>query len=184
MTWQRKQFEAVFPDLLNLISGAVSSGDTLNNAIIFAGGLQEGFVGQAFYQMGLQMAAGQPADEVLLRACHRFPYPHFLFFTLAIRANISRGGQLKTILQTLSVVMFNGRVLEKKKASMTAESRLSAKIVGAIPLVFFVIMKVFIPEDFDFVVFNLEGRGIFYYVLGSELLGAFIIWKLMRGTVG
>ncbi|CAM3513715.1 type II secretion system F family protein [Parendozoicomonas haliclonae] len=180
--WKKRQFEAGFADALNLIAGAVSTGETLNNAISYAGQTLEGIVGHAFRRMGQEMAVGQPADEVLMRACQRFPYPQFLFFALAVRANISRGGQLNDVLKSLSRVMFNSRSLDKKKMAMTAEARLSAKIVGAIPLIFLVIMKVIMPLDFDYVMFNPEGKPILYYVLGSELLGAAIIWKLMRGV--
>ena len=178
--WRRRQFEEGFPSALKLIAGAISTGETLNNAIIYTGQTVDGLVGQTFRQMGQELAMGQPANEVFERARQRCPYPQFLFFTLALRATVHRGGQLKALLHNLNRVMSNGQTIAKKKLAMTAEARLSAKIVGAIPIIFLIIMRIFMPRDFDFICNHPSGKIILYYAIGSEILGMVIIWQLMR----
>ena len=78
--------------------------------------------------------------------------------------------------------MFESRSLEKKKNSLTAESRMSAKILGALPIGFLFVLKFISPEDFDFVMFQEEGRPIFYYLICSEFIGFFIIWRIIKGV--
>ena len=167
--WRHRQFEEGFPSALKLIAGAIYTGQTV-----------DGLVGQTFRQMGQELAMGQPANEVFERARQRCPYPQFLFFTLALRATVHRGGQLKALLHNLNRVMSNGQTIAKKKLAMTAEARLSAKIVGAIPIIFLIIMRIFMPRDFDFICNHPSGKIIFYYAIGSEILGMVIIWQLMR----
>lgn len=182
--YERKKFDASFPNALNMLAGAVSSGESLMHAIIFVGNSLEGLVGQEFKTMGQRLSMGQTPDEVLRKSCLRFPYPPFYFFVITLRANINRGGQLKEIIGNLNRVMFNAEALNKKKAAMTSEARMSAKIVAAIPFIFLFMMQYMNPDNFDFVMNQEAGRLILYYVLASEFIGLSIIWGLMRRIQG
>ncbi|MCL6268523.1 type II secretion system F family protein [Sansalvadorimonas sp. 2012CJ34-2] len=180
--YDRKVFEVSFPNALNLLNGAVSSGESLMHSIIYVGNSMEGAVGREFKLMGQRLRLGQPAEKVLSQSCHRFPYAPFYFFTITLRANINRGGQLKEIIKRLNQVMFNSRAIEKKKGAMTAEARMSVKIVAAIPFFFMGFMYLMSPENFHFVFYDPAGKIILYYVLASEVIGITIIWLLMRKT--
>ena len=182
--YEQKQFNAEFPNALNMLSGAVSSGESLMQAIIFVGDSLHGVVGKEFKLMGQRLTVGQTPDEVLRKSCRRFPYSPFYFFVITLRANISRGGQLKEIIRNLNQVMFNSEALNKKKKALTSEARASAKIVASIPICFLVLMKYMSPENYDFVMYQEAGRPILYYVLISETIGLGIIWLLMKRVRG
>ncbi|MGY0217797.1 type II secretion system F family protein [Endozoicomonadaceae bacterium StTr2] len=178
--YEKKQFEMSFPDALNLLSGAVSSGEGLMQAIIFVGDSMEGMVGKEFKLMGQRLSVGQSPEDVLNQSCVRFPYPSFYFFAIALRANISRGGKLKEIIKRLNLVMFNNRSLEKKKRAITAEARTSAWIVACIPVIFMFTMQYLNPDSFDFIMHDDEGRPVLYYTIISETVGFASIYLLMR----
>ncbi|AMO55929.1 hypothetical protein GZ77_07510 [Endozoicomonas montiporae] len=182
--YERKQFDASFPNALNMLSGAVSSGESLMHAIIFVGDSLQGVVGKEFKLMGQRLSMGQAPDEVLAKSCHRFPYAPFYFFVITLRANINRGGQLKEIIRNLNQVMFNSEALQKKKKALTSEARMSARIVAAIPICFLVMMKYMSPDNYDFVMNDPAGQPVFYYVLISEMIGLGIIWMLMKRVQG
>ncbi len=181
---EKRLFATSFPDALNLLTSAISSGESLMHAIVFVGDALKGSVGREFKLMGQRLSMGQNTDEVLKKSCQRFPYPPFYFFAITLRANINRGGQLKEVIRRLNRVMFNSRALDKKKSAMTSEARASAKIVAAIPFLFILLMKYMTPENFDFVMYHDAGRPVLYYVLISETLGLGIIWLLMRRVQG
>jgi tight adherence protein B len=130
--------------------------------------------------MGQRLQLGEPVDDVFQKSCRRFPYPSFYFFIICLRANIQRGGQLKEIMTRLNRMMFNARAMDKKKLAMTAEARMSVKIVAAIPFLFLFLLQYLSPENYEFVMFHPSGRPILYYVLMSEFIGISIIWALMR----
>ncbi len=71
---------------------------------------------------------------------------------------------------------------DKKKMAMTSEARISAKIVAVIPLAFCGLLSVISPDKLDFILYDPDGRGILYYVVGSEFLGLAVIWLLMKGV--
>lgn len=65
---------------------------------------------------------------------------------------------------------------------MTSEARISAKVVAAIPLVFALIINQIDPGHIDFLINDSRGRIVLYYIIGSELLGLFIVWILVKGV--
>ena len=145
---QRKLFEQSFPDALNMMTSAVSAGESITHAIMYVGNTLDGDVGKEFKNMAQRMQLGENIDDVFRKATERFPYPSFYFFVICLRANIQRGGQLKDIMQRLNRMMFNARAMDKKTLSMTAEARTSVKIVAAIPFFFLVVLQYLSPENF------------------------------------
>ena len=182
VTKRRRDFENTFPDALNILMSAVTAGDSLMQAISYVGEVMHNPIGREFKLMGDRLKLGESQEVVLKRSCKNYPYSEFLFFTVTLRANIARGGQLKGVLARLIRVLVDARTLEKKKMAMTSEARISAKIVAAIPLIFMIILSQINPSNVDFVLHDPEGRVVLFYVLGSELIGLFIVWLLVRGV--
>ena len=182
VTKRRRDFENTFPDALNILMSAVTAGDSLMQAISYVGEVMHNPIGREFKLMGDRLKLGESPEVVLKRSCKNYPYSEFLFFTVTLRANIARGGQLKGVLARLIRVLVDARTLEKKKMAMTSEARISAKIVAAIPLIFMIILSQINPSNVDFVLHDPEGRVGLFYVLGSELIGLFIVWLLVRGV--
>ncbi|CAH6928466.1 Flp pilus assembly protein TadB [Vibrio chagasii] len=182
VTRRRRDFENTFPDALNILMSAVTAGDSLMQAISYVGEVMDNPIGREFKLMGDRLKLGESPEVVLKRSCKNYPYPEFLFFTVTLRANIARGGQLKGVLARLIRVLVDSRTLEKKKMAMTSEARISAKIVAAIPLVFMIILNYVNPDNVNYVLYDESGRVVLFYVLGSELFGLFIVWLLVRGV--
>lgn len=182
MRKRKKAFDETFPDALNIMMSAVSSGESIMQAITYVGKSLDNQIGLEFRDMGDRLKLGEPPEQVFKRACKRYPYPTFLFFIVTIRANMSRGGQLKSVMARLIRVLMDARTLDKKKAAMTSEARLSAKIVASLPFFFMVLLSYLSPKNVDFVLTDPAGRYVLYYVVGSEALGMFIIWLLIRAV--
>ncbi|MEC4725709.1 type II secretion system F family protein [Shewanella sp. D64] len=180
MQKRQRVFDNTFPDALNIMMSAVSSGESIMQAICYVGHSLDNQIGQEFRDMGDRLKLGEPPEQVFQRACKRFPYPPFLFFIVTIRANMSRGGQLKSVMARLIRVLMDARTLDKKKAAMTSEARLSAKIVASLPFFFMILLSYLSPQNLDFILTDPSGRYVLYYVVGSEVLGMFIIWLLIR----
>ena len=179
---EMNEFEDAFPDALSLLVSAVTAGDSITHAICFVGESLESDVGKEFKWMGERLRMGEPTDVVLSKACEHYPYPSFVFFVITIRANISRGGQLKQVIMNLNRIMFDARATHKKKLALTSEARVSAKIVGAIPFLFLIYMQYTMPDAYEFVMFTDAGHPFLYYLIISECIG-FVIVKLILGGV-
>ncbi|UPR55228.1 type II secretion system F family protein [Vibrio cyclitrophicus] len=179
---RRKLFTNSFPDVLNMLMSAVTAGDSLMHAIGYVGEKIDTTIGHEFKLMSERLKMGEAPEVVLDRACRHYPYPEFVFFTLALKANLARGGQLKNVLARLIRVLVDTRTLEKKKMSMTSEARVSAKIVAAIPLGFTILISQIAPHNLEILMEDPIGNWVIIYVIGSELLGLFIVWLLVKGV--
>ncbi|EAS43281.1 type II secretion system protein F [Photobacterium profundum] len=179
---RQNEFEQAFPDALNIMMSAVTAGESVMQSISYVGKTLDNKVGDLFQDMGERLKLGEPPEQVFKRASKHYPYPTFLFFVVTIRANMSRGGQLKAVMARLIRVLVDSRTLDKKKSAMTSEARLSAKIVASLPFIFMVILSFISPQNLNYVLTDPNGRYVLYYVVGSETLGLFIIWLLIRGV--
>lgn len=179
---EKAAFDTEFPDALNMLTSAISSGESLMHAILYVGKTLDGEVGKEFKIMGERLQMGESPDSVFRKSCKRFPYSAFHFFVITMRANMQRGGQLKEVMTRLNRLMFDARAVEKKKYALTSEARTSAKIVAAIPFIFLFMLQFLSPDNYEYVMFEPKGRVILYYVLVSEFIGIAIVWKLMKGV--
>lgn len=176
------KFQSNFPDALNILSGALSAGQSIVHAFEYVGKQLDNDVGYEFKFMAERLLIGEGPDEVLARSAASFPYVEYFFFASTIRINLSRGGQLKEVINRINRIMFDARAVDKKKNALTSEARSSAKIIAALPVIFLLILKFTSPENYNFVMFEEGGKPIFYYVVISELIGFFCIWMILRGV--
>jgi tight adherence protein B len=179
---REKKFKDNFPDALNILSGALSSGQSIVHAFEYVGTQLDNEVGKEFKKMSERLLIGEDPDDVLARSASTFPYVEYFFFASTIRINLSRGGQLKNVINRINRIMFEARAIEKKKNALTSEARSSAKIIAALPVVFMFILKLTSPENYQFVMFEEGGKPIFYYVLISEMIGFFLIYMILRSV--
>ncbi|WP_180913221.1 type II secretion system F family protein [Vibrio parahaemolyticus] len=179
---QAQRFKDNFPDALNILSGALSSGQSIVHAFEYVGTQLDNEVGEEFKKMSERLLIGEDPDDVLARSAASFPYVEYFFFAATIRINLSRGGQLKDVINRINRIMFEARAIEKKKNALTSEARASAKIIAALPVIFIMILKVTSPENYNFVMFEEGGKPIFNYVLVSEAIGFFFIYMILRGV--
>lgn len=176
------KFREDFPDALNILSGALSSGQSIVHAFEYVGNQLQNEVGKQFKLMAERLLMGEDPDDVLSRSAASFPYVEYFFFAATIRINLSRGGQLKEVISRINRIMFEARAIDKKKNALTSEARMSAKIIACLPVVFLLILKFTSPENYNYVMFEEGGKPIFYYVLTSEIIGFICIWFILRGV--
>ncbi|WP_391090559.1 type II secretion system F family protein [Vibrio sp. NH-UV-68] len=179
---QVAKFKTNFPDALNILSGAISSGQSIVHAFEYVGKQLDNEVGKEFKLMGERLLIGEDPDDVLQRSSVTFPYLEYFFFAATIRINLNRGGQLKEVINRINRLMFDSRAIEKKKNALTSEARASAKIIACLPVIFIIILKFTSPENYHFVMFEPGGKPILYYVLISECIGFACIWLILRGV--
>lgn len=177
---QRRYFENRFPEILSVINAAVSAGNSIHQALHRCGNSVDGHLGDTFHRIDRRLNLGEEPARVFRDAWEEYRYREFYFFVIVMLVSLERGGQLRVLIGRLSRIIINSKNMARRKAAMTSEARTSAKIVAAIPLLFFCGMKYFSPDNFDFIVHDPTGQLILYYVIASESVGMIIIWILLR----
>ncbi|MFP4126953.1 MAG: type II secretion system F family protein [Alphaproteobacteria bacterium] len=177
--WQIAFLET-FNDAIELIIRAVRSGIPVNEAIRQAGSeVNEPVMGE-FRRIADSIDLGVDMREALRQAADRVALPDFDFFVVCLVLQRETGGQLTDTLEGLTHILRRRKEIRLKVRALTAEGRMTAMIVGALPVVVAGLMYVLDPDHILRLAEPGLGRGMLYYALGSMAVGVFVINQLTR----
>lgn len=156
------RFLRAFPDTLDLVIRAVRAGVPVTYAIAAAGEQADEPVRTEFRTMGDALKLGIDVFEVLDAANARIEVPDFAFFAVCLRLQRETGGQLSETLENLATIIRARRDMQLKTKALTAEGRMTSKIIAAVP--FFILGSLYTlnPQYLD---------PLFSSELGRDLLG-------------
>lgn len=129
----KQRFLAVFPDTLDLIIRAVRAGIPAVQAICTAGVESEEPVRSTFRTMGDALLVGADVKEVLEQAAQRLQLADFSFFAVCLVLQRETGGNLAETLENLATIVRSRRDIRAKTKALTAEGRISSKIISGVP---------------------------------------------------
>jgi Flp pilus assembly protein TadB len=169
-----------FNDAIDLIIRAVRSGIPVNEAIRQAGGEVNEPVCGEFRRIADSIDLGVDMRDALRGAADRVSLPDFDFFVVCLVLQRETGGQLTDTLEGLTHILRRRKEIRLKVRALTAEGRMTAMIVGALPLVVAGLMYMLDPDHIMRLTQPGLGRGMLYYGLGSMAVGVLVINQLTR----
>jgi tight adherence protein B len=176
-----EQFEAQLPDLLNHIAGSLRSGWGLLQAIELLS--QE--VGQPasgeLKRVVTEARLGLPVETALEKMAKRLGSENFAWAVAAINIQRDVGGNLAEVLDIVATTMRDRAELKRHIDSLTAEGRLSAWILIALPFIVLVVTRAIVP-DYETLLFTTTS-GIILAGSGVVLLLIGIVWLLRVSKV-
>ena len=176
---RRKAFMSQLPDTLQLLSGTLRAGYSLMQGV-------EAVAQEVAEPMGLELRRvvtearlGRPLEESLEGTAERMDSPDFAWAVMAIRIQREVGGNLAELLLTVAETMTARERLRRDVAALTAEGRMSAIVLGVLPILLGLAMFVINP-DYIGVLFK-DGLGIAMLIMSvvSMLIGFFWMKKII-----
>lgn len=131
----RKRFLDSFPDLIDMIVRAVRAGVPVTHVIGTAAEECPEPIKSEFKLMSDSLRVGRDLEEVLAVAMRRIEIADFSFFCVCLLLQRETGGQLGETLENLSGIVRTRREVRQKAKALTAEARITTRILAAIPLV-------------------------------------------------
>jgi tight adherence protein B len=132
---RRKAFEAQLPDALTLIAGSLSAGHTFLRAIQMMTEEAEPPISEEFARVVYETRLGDSLVDALERMAARLDIRDMSWAVQAIRVQQTVGGKLADLLHTLADFMRAREEVRREVAALTAEGRISAWVLGAMPVV-------------------------------------------------
>jgi tight adherence protein B len=131
-----RAFLEQLPDTLQLIAGSISVGHSLPQAMDAV--VREDLlpVSAEFNRALVETRLGMPAEDALEGIATRMGSQDFSWVVMAIRIQREVGGNLAEILTTVAGTIRERERLHRQVRGLSAEGRLSAWILGALPPVF------------------------------------------------
>ncbi len=137
---RRKRFEEQFPEALTLIASSLSAGHTFLRAIQMMTQEAGGPLAEEFGRVVAETELGDPLVDALARMAERLDMRDVDWVVQAIRIQQTVGGKLADLLHTLADFIRAREEIRREIDVLTAEGRVSAYVLGAMPafLLFFI----------------------------------------------
>jgi tight adherence protein B len=167
---RRKQFMALLPDTLSLLSGTLRAGYSLMQGVEAVSQEVAEPMGQELRRVVTEARLGRPLEEALDGTSERMASPDFAWAVMAIRIQREVGGNLAELLLTVADTMVQRERLRRDVQALTAEGRVSAMVLGILPIGLGAVMFVMNPDYAG----KLLNDG-----LGNVLLGLAVVSMLI-----
>lgn len=165
-----KQFEAQLPDTLQLMASTLRAGYSLPQGLEAVSHEIADPMGFELRRAMTEARLGRELEECLGGIADRLSSEDFAWVVMAIGIQREVGGNLNELLMTVSDTMIARERLKGEVASLTAEGKISAIMLGGMPPALGVIMYVM----------NKEYMGVLLHTgRGHALLGAAVVTSLI-----
>lgn len=177
---RRKAFIAGMPDALQLVAGSLTTGYSLAQALDAS--VQEGAqpvsgeLGRALAEARL----GVPLEDALEVVADRMDSEDFRWVVMAVRVQRDVGGNLAEVLTKVCVTMRDRASLRRQVAALSAEGRISAYVLIALPIFLGLYLFTVNRDYFRPMYTELPGMIALGYTAFSLLLGAVWMNKLVK----
>lgn len=176
-----KRFAAQLPDALSLVASSLSAGHTFLRAIQMMAEEYERPLSAEFRRVVSETQLGSPLVDSLERMATRLQIRDVDWMVQAIRIQQTVGGQLAELLATLAEFMRARDEVRREVNVLTAEGRISAYVLGAMPVFLFFAVQVMNPGYMDPM---LQGWGFLWLglTLLSMSIGMGIILRMVKSV--
>ena len=123
---------------------------------------------------------GLPLRDALLNMTTRVPIVDVRFFVTALMIQKETGGNLAEILDELSRVIRDRFRIYREVQVRTAQGRLTAMILIALPIGMMLILEVVNPTYLRVMFEDPLGPPMLGVAAGLQILGSLIIWKIVH----
>ncbi|HEY3924722.1 MAG TPA: type II secretion system F family protein [Acidothermaceae bacterium] len=154
------------PDTLQLIAGSISVGHSLAQAMDAVVREDVQPMSTEFNRALVETRLGMPVEDALEGISARMVSEDFAWIVMAIRIHREVGGNLAEILTTVAATIRERERLRRQVRGLSAEGRLSAWILGALPPIFATYLILVRPTYI---------KPLFTDPLGVTLLGVMIV---------
>ena len=176
---RRKAFEAQLPEALSLIASSLQAGHTALRSVQSMVEESEPPLSEEFERVVAETALGDPLVDALERMAQRLDVEDLAWVVQAIRIQQTVGGKLADLLFTLAEFMRGREEIRREVKVLTAEGRMSAYVLGGLPVALFFFLKTSSP---DYIEPMLHTPGLFA-LLGAAIsigIGFGVILKMVK----
>jgi tight adherence protein B len=180
---RKAAFAAQLPDTLQLLSGSLAAGYSLPQAVDTVARESGGPMAVELNRALVENRLGVPLEDALDTVARRMDSIDFSWVVMAIRIQRDVGGNLAEVLSNVAATMRERERLRRQVDVLSAEGRLSAFILGGLPLVFTIYLVLVRPEYVSLLITT--PLGVLMVVVGLMLFVGGVFWlrKVIRVEV-
>jgi tight adherence protein B len=179
ITSRRNAFAEQLPDALSLIASSLSAGHTFLRAIQMMCEESEPPMSEEFARVVAETRLGDSLVDALARMAQRLQLRDLDWVVQAIRIQQTVGGKLADLLHTLADFIRAREEVRREVRVLTAEGRMSAWVLGGLPLFLLLAIQVIDPEYMK-PMFQGWGIAVLAATAASVAAGTAIIFRMVK----
>ncbi len=171
------EFQEQLPDAIDMLVSSMKAGYSFQAAMRFIGEEVPTPLGPEFFRFYEEQRLGMEVRTALLALQARVPSMDLKMLVTAILIQRETGGNLSEVLEKISFLMRQRVALKGEIETLTAESKLSARILSALPLVVFLMVSAINP---GFLQPMLESEIGPYFLMAAVVSVCLGYWWMMK----
>jgi tight adherence protein B len=174
---RQKKFVSSFADGMDIIVRGVRTGLPLGDCLKIIAHESPDPLGAEFRRVVEAEGLGVPIEICLEQMYERIPTSEVNFFATVLNIQKTTGGNLGESLSNLSAVLRSRKILTEKIKALSAEAKMSAMIIGSLPIVVMILISIMSPEYMN-ELYSTD-RGQKNLMIGAVMMG-FGIWIMRK----
>jgi tight adherence protein B len=179
-TKRSKRFAEQLPDTLSFIAGALRAGHSLPQAIDSLVHEAQSPTQEEFQRALFEAQLGHSLPETLAALAQRVRSDDFDWVVQAIGIQRDVGGDLASVLDNVTGTIRDRMRIRRQIDTLTAEGRLSALVLLALPIVVFLFLSVVNPSYVGDLTSTFAGMVMLCVAGGLMVVGAFWLKRITR----
>lgn len=175
-----RAFEEQLPGTLALLAGALRAGHSFTTALEGAIREVDEPAHSELRRAAVEHRLGRPVPEALRGVSDRMQSTDLRWVVTAIAIQQEVGGNLAELLDNVAATLRDRASLVRSVRALSAEGRLSAWVIGAMPFVMFVVMSLLNPDYTSMLYSTAVGRVAMALAAVLMAVGAFWLSKLVQ----
>lgn len=176
---RQKKFVSHFADGMDIIVRGVRTGLPLGDCLKIIAHESPDPLGAEFRRVVEAESLGVPIEICLEQMYERIPLSEVNFFATVLNIQKTTGGNLGESLSNLSAVLRSRKILAEKIKALSAEAKMSAIIIGSLPIVVMLLISLMSPEYMDELYTTERGQTNLMIGAGMMVLGIWVMRKMI-----
>lgn len=164
------QFGKQLPEAIELITRSLKAGHPVPVALSMVGREMPDPIGTEFGMVVDEVTYGSDLVTALLSLYERVGHPDLPLLVSSVSIQSSTGGNLREILDSLSSVIRDRLKMKSKIRAISAEGRMSAVFLSAMPVILFIVLLLLMPDYYG---------GIWHEPMAWYMFAGLIFWLAM-----
>lgn len=174
------KFTEHFPDALTMIARSLRAGHSFTTAVQLVGQESPSPVGELFKTAYDQQLLGLRITDGLSYLNERIESLDLRFFTTVVCINAETGGNLSEVLDKLAMTIRERLRIRRQVQVYTAQGRMSGYVLGALPIVVFLVFNVLNPEYESALLKDPKGILLLSFAGCMQLAGLLVIKNIIK----
>jgi len=174
------QFEEGLPDALDAMCRALRAGHPFNETLRLVAEEHQGAVAHEFGLTFADINYGNDVRRAMLGLLERMPSMTVMMLVTSILIHRETGGNLTEVLERLSRLIRGRFRFQRKIKTLSAEGRMSAWVLVAIPFVLAIAIIVTSPSYLPVLINDPTGHKLIIGAFVAMLVGIFWIKRIIR----